>query len=104
MAFDRETLENILGATGGTCHRCGVALEPARYALRGMPGAWEIDVTRPHPKSTVLMPACVACRRPATATPRRERAVGDMTRETAPTTPVRIGYAARPRVGPTPRR
>ena len=111
MAFDRETLQAIHGATSGVCHRCGLALELARYGERGeygqegAPGAWEIDVTRPQPKSTVLLPACVACLRPGAARtmPRRERVAGDMSREAAPTTPLRIGYA-RPRVTPSDRR
>ncbi len=99
MAFDRDTLENIHAATGGACHRCRLPLELANHGQRGQPGAWEIDVTRPHPKSTVLLPACVDCLRPSAATSprRRERGEGDMSLGTGPATPNRIGYA-RPRV------
>lgn len=105
MAFDRDTLENIHAATGGACHRCRLPLELARYGQRDRPGAWEIDVTRPHPKSTVLLPACVACLHPSAATTprRRERGEGDMSQGAVSTTPVRIGYAARPRDTPRDR-
>ena len=106
MAFDRDTLENILAATGGVCHRCQAPLELARHAQRDLPRAWEIDVTRPQPKSTVLLPACIACLPASAATTmrRRERAEGDMARETGPSTPVRIGYAGRMRATPSDQR
>jgi hypothetical protein len=99
MAFDRDTLESILAATGGVCHRCQLPLELTCHAQPGQPGAWEIDVTRPQPKSTVLLPACIPCLPASAATTirRRERTEA---RETGPTTPVRIGYAGRMR--PTP--
>lgn len=102
MTFDRDTLENIHAATGGACHRCGRPLELSQYGQHGAPAGWEIDVTRPQPKSTVLLPACVACLRPsAAASPRRrEREAGDLPVEAVPARPVRIGYAARPRDTP----
>ena len=95
MAFDRDTLESIHAVTGGACHRCRVGLELLRYGQRDLAGAWEIDVTYPQPKSAVLLPACIACLPPSATTTmrRRERAEGDMARETGPTRPVRIGYA-----------
>lgn len=95
MAFDRDTLENIHATTGGVCHRCRVPLVRSSYGQRDLAGAWEIDVTYPQPKSAVLLPACIACLPPSAATTirRRERAEGDMARETGPARPVRIGYA-----------
>jgi hypothetical protein len=101
MAFDRDTLENIHAATGGVCHRCGLPLELSHHGRRDAPDGWEIDVTRPQPKSTVLLPACAACLRPSAAAPppRRAREAGDLSLETAPTWPRRIGYA-RPRDTP----
>lgn len=100
MAFDRDTLESIHDATRGACHRCGRPLELADYGQRDEPGAWQIDATRPHPKSTVLLPACVPCLRPQPAAPRRERSARDATALTIPPQPRRIGYAARPRDTP----
>lgn len=96
MAFDRDTLETIHDATGGACHRCHRTLELGDYGRRGEPGAWEIDATRPHPRSTVLLPACVACLRPPPAPPRRE-ARSNLSLGAAAPAPRRIGYAARPR-------
>jgi hypothetical protein len=102
MAFDRDTLESIHDATCGACHRCGRELELAGYGRKSEPGGWEIDATRPHPKSTVLLPACVACLRPQPVPqPRRERGTRDaVARPAAQQPPVRIGYAARPRDTP----
>jgi hypothetical protein len=104
MAFDRDTLETIHDATGGTCHRCHRDLELADYGRSDANGAWGIDATRPHPKSTVLLPACLACLRPPSAPPpRRERPAGSLSLGTAPPPPPRIGYAARPRDTPEQR-
>jgi hypothetical protein len=102
MAFDRDTLEQILATTGGACHRCRQPLTLSHHGQLDLPGAWGLDVVRPHPKSTVLLPACVACLRPAaSASPRtRERAPGDLSSGTGVTLPVFIGYA-RPRATPT---
>lgn len=101
MAFDRDTLESIHDATRGACHRCGRELELSGYGRRGEPGGWEIDATRPHPRSTVLLPACVPCLRPSPAPASRERVVrSNLSLGSGPPAPVRIGYAARPR--PTP--
>ncbi|MBL9103049.1 MAG: hypothetical protein JNL82_19040 [Myxococcales bacterium] len=97
MAFDRDTLESIFDATCGACHRCHRPLELSRYGQHREPGAWEIEPTRPHPKSTVLLAACVACLRPAAPPPRRERPAG-LSLGAAPPPPARIGYAGRPRV------
>ena len=102
MAFDRETLESILAATGGQCHRCRLPLDLSGHAQRGSPGAWEIDVTRPQPKSTVLLPACISCLPASAATTMRRRE--GAAREAGPTTPVRIGYAGRTRAMPTNQR
>lgn len=99
MAFDRDTLENIFDATSGACHRCQRPLELCHYGQRGEDSAWGIDATRPHPKSTVLLAACVACLRLAAPPPRRERPLG-LSLGTSPPPPVRIGYAARPRDTP----
>lgn len=95
MAFDRDTLETIYDAAGGACHRCHRPLELGDYGRRGEPDAWEIDATRPHPKSTVLRPACVACLRPAAAADpprRRERSARDLAFGT-PLPPILVGYA-----------
>lgn len=61
MAFDHDTLHSIYSATHGFCHRCRRKLAFARFGRDDGRGAWDIDATSPHPKSTALVPVCLGC-------------------------------------------
>lgn len=104
MAFDRDTLESIHDATAGACHRCGRELELGDYGRKDDPGAWGIDATRPHPRSTVLLPACLPCLRPPPAPPARREPRSNLSLGAGAPAPQRIGYAARPRDTPAGQR
>lgn len=69
MAFDRDTLHSIYSATHGYCHCCRRKLAFARFGADDGRGAWDIDATSPHPKSTALVPVCLGCRPRAPARP-----------------------------------
>ena len=61
MAFDHDTLHSIYSATHGFCHRCRRKLAFARFGRDDGRGAWDIDATSPHPKSTALVAVCLGC-------------------------------------------
>lgn len=96
MAFDRDTLHSIYSATHGFCHCCRRKLAFARFGAADGRGAWDIDATSPHPKSTALVPVCLGCRprafaRPAPAATRQTSALPSPPLDKPTGTPLSLG-------------